>query len=45
MYADWKVPIERELATRGDAVILVGHSVGGSVVVKYLSGQLDKPIS
>jgi predicted alpha/beta hydrolase family esterase len=45
-YADWKAPIERELAILDNAVILVGHSVGGSVVVKYLSEQqLDKPIS
>jgi uncharacterized protein len=36
-YADWKVPIERELANRDDAVILVGHSVGSSVLIKYLS--------
>jgi predicted alpha/beta hydrolase family esterase len=35
-YADWKAPIERELASLDDAVILVGHSVGGLVVVKYL---------
>ncbi len=45
-YADWKAPIERELASLDDAVILVGHSVGGSVLIKYLSEQqLDKPIS
>ena len=45
-YADWTAPIERALATLDDAVILVGHSVGGSVLVKYLSEQqLDKPIS
>ena len=45
-YADWKAPIERELATLDDEVILVGHSVGGSVLVKYLSEQQpDKPIS
>lgn len=45
-YADWKAPIEQELASLDDAVILVGHSVGGSVLIKYLSEQpLDKPIS
>jgi pimeloyl-ACP methyl ester carboxylesterase len=45
-YADWKAPIDRELAALDDEVILVGHSVGGSVLVKYLSEQqLDKPIS
>ena len=45
-YADWKAPIERELATLDGEVILVGHSVGASVLVKYLSEeQLDKPIA
>jgi uncharacterized protein len=45
-YTDWKAPIERELAALDDQVILVGHSVGGSVLLKYLSEQqIDKPIS
>lgn len=45
-YADWKALIERELATLENHVILVGHSVGGSVLIKYLSEQqLDKPIT
>lgn len=45
-YANWRASIERELATLDDEVILVGHSVGASVLVKYLSEQqLDKPIS
>lgn len=45
-YADWKAPIEQELAALDDEVSLVGHSVGGSVLVKYLSEeQLDKSIS
>jgi hypothetical protein len=45
-YADWKVQIESELATLGGEVILVGHSVGGSVLLKYLSeGQVKKSIT
>lgn len=45
-YADWKAPIERELASLDDAAILVGHSVGASVLVSYLSErQIDKPVS
>jgi uncharacterized protein len=45
-YADWKASIERELASLDHDVILVGHSVGGSVLIKYLSEQqLDTPIS
>jgi uncharacterized protein len=44
-YADWKTVIEQALAPLEGEVILVGHSVGGSVLLKYLSEQkLDKPI-
>jgi uncharacterized protein len=45
-YADWKAQIERELAPLDGEVILAGHSVGGSVLVKYLSEEdLGKSIS
>jgi predicted alpha/beta hydrolase family esterase len=45
-YADWKAPIERELALVDDEVFLVGHSVGGSVLAKYLSeGRIDKSVA
>lgn len=45
-YADWKAPIERKLAVLDGEIVLVGHSVGASVLLKYLSEQqLDKPIS
>jgi predicted alpha/beta hydrolase family esterase len=45
-YADWKAPIQRELAGLDDEVILVGHSVGASVLATYLAEeQLDTPIS
>jgi predicted alpha/beta hydrolase family esterase len=33
-YADWKAPIAAALATLDDEVNLVGHSVGGSVLLK-----------
>ena len=33
----WKAQIAAELATFGDDVILVGHSVGGAALLKYLS--------
>lgn len=36
-YDDWKAPIENELARLDQAAGLVGHSVGGSVLLKYLS--------
>ncbi len=38
-YADWKAQIAAELANLDDEVILVGHSVGGSVLLKYLSEE------
>jgi predicted alpha/beta hydrolase family esterase len=38
-YADWKTQIDGELATLDSEVILVGHSVGASVLLKYLSEQ------
>ncbi len=45
-YGDWKAIIEHELASIDDEVVLVGHSVGASVLIKYLSEQkLDKTIS
>lgn len=45
-YADWKAQITAELETLDDEVILVGHSVGGSVLLKYLSeGQVEQPIA
>jgi uncharacterized protein len=45
-YARWKAQIAKELATLDGPVILVGHSLGGSVLIKYLSEeQIDKPIA
>lgn len=42
-YADWIAPIEAELARPDPPVHLVGHSVGGSVLLKYLSGLRAPP--
>ncbi len=45
-YAAWKAQITTELATLDDEIILVGHSLGGSVLVKYLSEeQVEQPIA
>jgi uncharacterized protein len=45
-YADWKAPIQRELALLDGDVFLVGHSVGGSVLAKYLSEErFDKSVA
>ncbi len=35
-YADWKAQIARELSALDNQVILVAHSVGGSILLKYL---------
>jgi len=36
-YAEWRVHIEEELANMQDPVILVGHSIGGAVLIKCMS--------
>ncbi|PKO16175.1 MAG: hypothetical protein CVU39_09110 [Chloroflexi bacterium HGW-Chloroflexi-10] len=45
-YADWKAQIAMELSALDDQVILVAHSVGGSILLKYLSEeQVEKSIA
>jgi serine hydrolase len=45
-YTDWKAPIITELSTLDGEVILVGHSVGSSVLLKYLSEeQVEQPVA
>jgi uncharacterized protein len=44
-YQSWRDRIELELAAIDDEVILVGHSFGGSVLLKYLAeGSNRKPV-
>jgi predicted alpha/beta hydrolase family esterase len=38
-YALWKPALERALGTLRDGAILVGHSVGGTILVKVLTEQ------
>jgi predicted alpha/beta hydrolase family esterase len=38
-YLDWKVQIAAEFASLEDEVVLVGHSVGGSILLKFLSEE------
>ena len=38
-YETWKIQIEKDLSTLNGEVILVGHSVGGAVLLKYLSEE------
>lgn len=42
----WMSQIEREIAASDGPIILAGHSVGGYILLKYLSerGQSNKPI-
>jgi predicted alpha/beta hydrolase family esterase len=38
-YSDWTARIASALPPRGNEVVLVGHSVGGSVLLRYLCEQ------
>ena len=45
-YKKWKGRIKKELNAVDDDLILVGHSLGGSVILKYLSEEnIRKPIA
>ena len=45
-YLDWKTEIAAEFANLKDQVILVAHSVGGSILLKFLSEEhVDIPIA
>jgi uncharacterized protein len=45
-YRLWRDAIERQLGELGDDLLLVGHSFGGSVLLKYLAeGTYQRPIA
>jgi predicted alpha/beta hydrolase family esterase len=45
-YEAWTRRIAEELAALDGAVVLVGHSLGGSVLLKYLSEEkVEKPVA
>ena len=45
-YGAWKEQIARELAALDGEVILVGHSLGGSILLKYLSEEgVERPVA
>ncbi|MEO7909781.1 MAG: alpha/beta hydrolase [Roseiflexaceae bacterium] len=45
-YKLWKARIAEELATFDGKAMIVGHSLGGSIVLKYLTEeQIDTPIA
>jgi predicted alpha/beta hydrolase family esterase len=39
-YVTWKTALEREIATLDDNAILVGHSVGGTILINALAGRV-----
>jgi len=41
-YPTWKTALLRELDSLGDGVILVGHSVGGTIAIHALAEQMPK---
>jgi predicted alpha/beta hydrolase family esterase len=41
-YEQWKQHIEKELAAMQEPIMLIGHSVGASVIMKYLSEMEGK---
>jgi uncharacterized protein len=45
VYEAWKERIAKELDALEGEVILVGHSLGGSILLKYLSEEAEKPIA
>ncbi len=42
-YKDWRTRLRIELDSTGDELILVGHSLGASVLLKYLSEEKVNP--
>jgi predicted alpha/beta hydrolase family esterase len=45
-YMDWKMTLQATLPVGGNKVAIVGHSLGGSVIVKYLSeGLCQVPVA
>jgi predicted alpha/beta hydrolase family esterase len=41
-YSTWKVALEKAFDTLEDGAILVGHSVGGAILINVLAAQLPK---
>jgi predicted alpha/beta hydrolase family esterase len=42
-YSTWSAALRREIDKLGDGAILVGHSVGGTILVHTLAERLPKP--
>lgn len=39
VYENWKTTLEKQLADLDNGLILIGHSLGGSVILKFLSEE------
>jgi uncharacterized protein len=45
-YEQWKQQIEKEMAAMQEPIVLIGHSVGASVIIKWISEiEVKKPIA
>jgi predicted alpha/beta hydrolase family esterase len=45
-YIDWKMTLQATLPVGGNKIAIIGHSLGGSVIVKYLSeGLCQVPVA
>ncbi|MHB1169886.1 MAG: alpha/beta fold hydrolase [Longimicrobiales bacterium] len=43
-YAEWKAVLEREFAALDDRAVLVGHSLGGTVLINAVAEQAAMPL-
>src|SRR5262245_55968908 len=41
-YVDWKTAIKRELAGLGDGSLLIGHSLGGTILIRTIADDPPK---
>lgn len=42
-FAKWSAAIRREIAELDDGAVLVGHSIGGAILMAALAGQVPSP--
>ena len=41
-FASWRLALEKELATLRDGAVVVGHSLGGTILINVLAGRAPK---
>ena len=42
-YARWKAALQKEFSRLSDGAILVGHSIGGTILIQLLCEKLARP--